>query len=361
VLASNVQLQEAGNTEYQNDHMGKIFKQGFSFSGFERDKLYRNEAGKKFTDISGLSGIDAVGDGRGAAYGDFDNDGDPDVFLTSLQGQVHHLFRNEVGSDNGYIRLSLEGRASGHDAYGAVVRLTTSHGTLSRLKSGGSGFVSQSDPRLLFGIGTDQQADSLAVQWPSGAVQHFGPVAANTSWHLVEGGALEPVAEKAFSLPAPTGTATALLAGIAAKPGTAFPPVTLHGMDGNRSNFGAYRRDGTAYLVNLWATYCVPCRREMPQLKRLAADLADQDVEVVGISLDQPEQRRQVERFVRRMEIDYPIFTSDKDLYSQLFSGDRVAIPLSFTVDRSGQISGVFAGWSERTDKQVRALLTAPE
>ncbi|MBM3277532.1 MAG: VCBS repeat-containing protein [Candidatus Handelsmanbacteria bacterium] len=97
-------------------HLGKIFSEGFSFSGFERDKLFLNNQGQKYIEVSGLSGLDSVSDGRGAAYGDFDNDGDLDVFLTTLQGQIHYLFRNNVGQENHFVRVSLEGRASGQDA-----------------------------------------------------------------------------------------------------------------------------------------------------------------------------------------------------------------------------------------------------
>ena len=80
--------------------MNKIFSEGFSFSGFERDKLYLSQRGKKYIDISGLSGLDSVSDGRGAAYADFDNDGDYDLFLTALQGQVHYLFNRTIQKRN---------------------------------------------------------------------------------------------------------------------------------------------------------------------------------------------------------------------------------------------------------------------
>lgn len=358
MLASNVQIETAGNTEYQNEHMGKIFREGFSFSGFERDKLYRNRGDGTFVDISGLSGLDSIGDGRGAAYGDFDNDGDLDVFLTALQKQVHYLYRNRAGDNGGHLRLALEGRASGRDAYGAVARLHTAHGILTRIKSGGSGFVSQSDPRLLFGLGADSAATALEVQWPSGLLQRFGPLKAGTSWRLVEGGSLQLVTEKPYALPDPAGGDPLLLAGLALSPGASFPPVPLVDLDGRETDFKAYRRDGTAYLVNLWATYCVPCRREMPHLQQLADDLADADVKVLGISLDTEEKRRQVRRFARNAGVRYPIFTSDAGLYPLLFSDDKVPIPLSFIVDRQGRLRAAFAGWSRSTEEQVRALLS---
>src|SRR5829696_9950903 len=141
-----------------------MFGQGFSFSGYERDPPYLNLGGKKFTDISGVSGIDSITDGRAGVFADFDNDGDLDVFVTTIQGQAHLLFRNNVGQENNWLRVALEGSgktAGGRDAFGAVVRVKTSQGTLTKIKSGGSGFVSQHDPRLLFGLGGDERAQEV--------------------------------------------------------------------------------------------------------------------------------------------------------------------------------------------------------
>src|SRR5215467_3100329 len=105
-----------------------------------------NIGGKKFMDISGVSGIDSITDGRAAVFADFDNDGDEDVFLTTIL-----LFRNNVGQDSHWLRILLEGgKETGRDAYGSVVRVKTSAGTLTKVKAGGSGFLSQNDPRLLF-------------------------------------------------------------------------------------------------------------------------------------------------------------------------------------------------------------------
>jgi hypothetical protein len=120
----------------RSDQNQLMFGQGFSFSGYERDPLYLNLGGKKFTDISGISGIDSITDGRAGVFADFDNDGDLDVFSTTIQHQAHLLFRNNVGQDNNFVRVVLEGKpGNGRNAFGSVVRLKTSAGTLTKRKT----------------------------------------------------------------------------------------------------------------------------------------------------------------------------------------------------------------------------------
>ncbi len=334
--------------------MGKIFAEGFSFSGFERDKLYLNQGGA-YVDISGLSGLDSVGDGRGAAWADFDNDGDYDLLLTELQGQVHHLYRNEVGQQRHWVRVLLEGRESGPDAWGAEVRVKTSQGIAVKAKTGGSGFVSQGDPRLLFGLDSEEAVEWLEVRWPSGERQRFGSVAAGATVRVVEGEqSLQPVELAATSLPDPAGEDAELLAALVVQPRDEFPAIALQGLDGEQTNFSAFRRADRSYLINLWATHCGPCLREMPELAALAPSLAANGIEVVGISLDMGAAKAKVPSFARRLGVNYPLFTTEEHVFSQIFSGDQVFIPLSFFVDREGMVKDVMAGWSEETAAKIR-------
>lgn len=341
--------------------MGKIFSQGFSFSGFERDKLFLSDGGKKFIDISGLSGIDSITDGRGAAYGDFDNDGDLDIFLTALQGQVHHLFRNNVGQDAGFIRVVLEGRESGRDAFGAEVRIGTSHGTQTKIKAGGSGFVSQSDPRLLFGLGADPRAQWLSVRWPSGREQRFGPVESGAAIKLVEG-ETEPIYldEQRFSLPDPSAKGDLFVRALKYQPGDLFPAVKLVDAKGGETDFGRYRRADKGYLLNFWATYCVPCRQEMPELEALSKPLAAAGIEVVGISLDMGNNRSKVPAFLQRMGVNYANFTTDESVFGDVFAGEEIFIPLSFLLDKDGRIAKVFTGWTPEAEATLKDLLDRP-
>ncbi len=80
MVAAAEQTENAGNQQYHGDHMGAIFKEGFSFSGYERDLLAMNLGNGKFLDVSGVSGVDSISDGRGSVFADFDNDGWEDLY-----------------------------------------------------------------------------------------------------------------------------------------------------------------------------------------------------------------------------------------------------------------------------------------
>ncbi|HSK78242.1 MAG TPA: CRTAC1 family protein [Thermoanaerobaculia bacterium] len=181
--------------------------QSFSLAGWTPDKVYLSRGDGTFLDISGIAGADSRidSDGRASVYADFDNDGDLDIFLRATHGRAHYLFRNEAGQDQGFLRIALEGRKSGRDAYGTVVQVKTRARKLTKAKHGNNGFLDQNDPRLLFGLGDGKEkVESIEVRWPSGLVQTFkGPFEEN-SLRIVEGEAKPAVvSENRVRLPDP--------------------------------------------------------------------------------------------------------------------------------------------------------------
>ena len=87
--------------------MTELFEKGLSFSGFERDGLYLSRGDGSYLEVSGVSGLDSIGDGRGCAFADLDNDGDLDVVVVPVQNEGRLLYRNNVGRENGFVRVSL--------------------------------------------------------------------------------------------------------------------------------------------------------------------------------------------------------------------------------------------------------------
>lgn len=364
-------MEEAGNESYTDEHMSAIFEEGFSFSGYERDFLALSRGGSGYLDISGVSGIDSIGDGRGAVFADFDNDGDLDIFLVSLQRSAYELFRNNIGHERGFLRVELRGTRSGRDAFGAVVRLGTDAGTLTKIKSGGSGYLAQHDPRLLFGLGDAAHAQWLEVTWPSGLVQRIDNldgsdvIAAGTALRVTEGGGVEILRESRFSLVDPLNSVETLLATLEFAPGDVFPDLSFRRRDeipGGEALAGeaatslhGLLRPGRRLLVNLWATYCIPCRREMPELQAMTPHFAANGIDLVGLSID-TESLDRVVPFLHQTGVTYPVQVTADARVPELYVGGRVSIPLSVLLDSEGRVLQVIGGWSAETAASFEAL-----
>jgi thiol-disulfide isomerase/thioredoxin len=342
----------------RNDQNRLIFDQGFSFSGYERDSLFMNREGKKYYDIGGASGIDSITDGRAAVFADFDNDGDYDIFLTTTQGPSHLLFRNNVGQDNHWLRVILEGgKEVGRDAFGSVVRVKTSAGTLTKVKAGGSGFLSQHDPRLLFGLGDDSKAQSVEVTWPNGKVEMFsGDALANTTLLLRQNtGKAEVVAVAKTSLPDPLTKAQLLASSLKIELGEPMPNLALQTLDGKTLHLQDQLHKGHRAIVNLWATWCVPCRREMPELQKLAPSLAAGGVDLIGINVDS-DPNAGIATFLKQSGVTYPVLKGGTPTLESLFRGDEVTVPLSIVLSEDGKVTDLVSGWSNATKRKFEGL-----
>jgi hypothetical protein len=141
--------------------------------------LYRNLGNGRFQDISANAGpgITAVNLGRGCAFADLDNDGDIDIVVNNLDGPPS-LLRNNGGNRNSWLRVKCIGTKSNRSAIGARVRVVA--GDLIQLDEimSGSGYYSQNDLRLHFGLGTVEKVDLLEVAWPSGTKESFRDIEA---------------------------------------------------------------------------------------------------------------------------------------------------------------------------------------
>jgi len=141
--------------------------------------LFRNLGNHKFENVSGQLGPGFAQPmvARGAAYADFDHDGDLDLLINTNNGPAY-LLRNDGGNANHWLSVRLAGARSNRDGIGAVVRVESSGGKQWSMVRSGSSYCSQSDLALTFGLARDSAAN-LEITWPSGAQQRFQNVAAN--------------------------------------------------------------------------------------------------------------------------------------------------------------------------------------
>jgi enediyne biosynthesis protein E4 len=133
--------------------------------------MFHNTGRGIFDNVSDQLGPDFVLPrvSRGAAVGDFDNDGDLDI-LVSNNGQAPQLLRNDGGNANRWLEILLIGTKSNRDGVGARVKLTAGNLALYDQRKGGMSYQSAQDPRLHFGLGIRTKIDSIEINWPSGMV-----------------------------------------------------------------------------------------------------------------------------------------------------------------------------------------------
>ena len=145
----------------------------------ETPLLLRNDGGK-FADVSAKAGPAFQGEmaGRGAAFGDLNNDGAVDV-VVSANNAAPRVFRNGAG-ENGWLLIDTVGTKSNRDGIGATVRIQTASGReqFGFVSTAGS-YLSAHDKRVHFGLGREREVKLLEIRWPSGIVQTWKNVAAN--------------------------------------------------------------------------------------------------------------------------------------------------------------------------------------
>lgn len=152
----------------------------------QRNQLFLNDGKGHFEEVVEGSPLAVRKVSRGAAFGDYDDDGDVDILVTSC-ADTPTLMRNDGGNQNNWLRVRLQGTRSNRAAIGARVELTSGSLQLVDEVRSGASYLSQSDLRLFFGLGTRTEVDRLEVFWPSGLVEVVKDIPANREISLIEG------------------------------------------------------------------------------------------------------------------------------------------------------------------------------
>jgi enediyne biosynthesis protein E4 len=150
--------------------------------------LFRQTAKRRFEDMTARAGSDFARPmvARGAAYGDYDRDGDPDLLVTTNNGPAR-LLRND-GPPASAVRVALRGRTSNRDAIGAKVTIRLKDGTRrSLMVKTGSSYLSQSELPLTFGLGPSGAIESAEIAWPGGRAEKLGAIAGGQTVVVEEG------------------------------------------------------------------------------------------------------------------------------------------------------------------------------
>jgi hypothetical protein len=167
--------------EIDNYNFGETFK--------NPRLVYRNLGNGRFKDVSAEMGpgISARFSSRGAAFGDYDNDGGMDVLILNMN-DLPSLLHNVGGNKQNWIKIKLLGSRCNRTAIGARVRVTAGTHTQMDEVHGGTSVMSQSDLRLHFGLGKVETVDLIEVKWPTTQkIEQFKQVKANQILTIREG------------------------------------------------------------------------------------------------------------------------------------------------------------------------------
>jgi hypothetical protein len=156
-----------GNSTIISDAAHWPAMDGRSLSGYQQKKVWLNDGAGKFVNVAQAVGVSDVFDGRAVALVDLWNRGVLDVVVANQKGPLL-IYKNNVVPDNKWIDFDLEGVSSNRSAIGAQVRLFWDGHQQVQQVSGGSGFCSQNQRRLHFGLGANPQMDKAEIRWPSG-------------------------------------------------------------------------------------------------------------------------------------------------------------------------------------------------
>lgn len=127
----------------------------------------------------------------------------------------------------------------------------------------------------------------------------------------------------------------------------------LHDLQGNRVDVNDFR--GKVIFLNLWATWCGPCRAEMPSIEKLYASAASEDIVFVMLSIDRPENRHKVVSYIEQKEFTFPVYTPADNLPEIL----RIPnIPTTFIIGKDGEVRAKEIGATNYNREKYRRLLS---
>ncbi|MCA9184099.1 MAG: tetratricopeptide repeat protein [Pirellulaceae bacterium] len=365
----------------------EMLQQGKSFSGHERNCAFLNCRGPRFANVSAISGLDFEDDGRTIGLVDWDQDGDIDMWLGNRSAPRLRLMLNDCESatrplsnersHNGYLAVRLHGTQSNRDAIGARVSVilaprppdATGNETgglpeddaevmLIQTLRAGDGYLSQSSKWLHFGVEAGREIRRVSVLWPSGHVDDYFDVLANSRYELTEGDAApkrssggqvgELAADVGLSQQAEPVVRRTYLS-------NRIPMPSIEYRDCKTSESRRLSWQDSPTLLTLWASWCPPCLAELSHWTDDAGALQASSVNIVALSLDgldtaHDTQAADASRVLQRMRFPWPAGMATREILDKLAIVESlifnqqpgVTLPASYLVDRHGQLAVVY-------------------
>ena len=350
----------------------RMTRQGQSFSGFERHCVFLNTTGRRFADISAVSGMDFPDDGRAIGVVDWDADGDLDLWIANRSGPQVRFLRNDTSTDCHHLSVRLIGTTSNRDAIGARVELhlkeqssenssaVTGHSPLLKTVRAGDAFLAQSSKWVHFGLGVSTEIDRLVVRWPGGEQEVFRGLEADGRYEIKEGTGearawsqppravqLEP---SRLEAPSPQDVAQIWLDRRIPMP--KLPYTTMNG----EKDFVTVEM-GKPMLLNLWASWCRPCATELKEFAECAAEIEAAGLNVLALSVDGVDEpsgngQEDARQMVSKLSFPLPYGMATAQLVDVLDTVHNfvfdfhqpLPLPTSILIDREGFLAAIYKG-----------------
>jgi Flp pilus assembly protein TadD/peroxiredoxin len=334
--------------------INELIRSDFTWNGFERNVLYRNNGDGTFADISAVAGLDFPEDSRAFALIDLDHDGRLEIVLKNRNAPQVRILRNTMSKVGNAIAFRLRGMKSNRDAIGAAITVEADGHRQTKYLQAGSGFLSQHTKELLFGL-RDAQEVSATVRWPSGATQNFGRLPANHRIEVVEGsGEYQPLA---FRTARPTyrdGESPAKFDALPSARDTwlleplSAPEFSLVDISGKTWTLSSLR--GSAVLLVFWAARSDASREQLRMFRRYQSKLLR--LKILALNVDSVREDSTLRSFLMNEGLSFPVLPADDHVigvynivFRYLFDRHRdLNTPTSLLIDQNGSIVKVYEG-----------------
>ena len=358
----------------------QFIRQGKSFSGHEAHCCFLNTGGTRFANVSAASGLDFKDDGRAVGIVDWDLDGDLDLWISNRNGPQLRFLRNGLADHGESVSFRLRGTRCNRDAIGARVEVVVRGEDRKRVKTlrAGDGYLAQSSKWLHFGLGKEEHISHVIVNWPGGDREVFSTVTVGKQYDLVQDSGT------ATAWDPPRVTSLARSAALAPESGEAVhafsisrvpvPRLPYRTLDGTNGEAFPPRFEKPV-LLNLWASWCAPCKRELAELAAGREQLQSVGVDVVALSVDgldgnQTVSDQDLAEFLRQLDFPFRAGRASAGLVEKIqllnnFLFDLhipLPVPSSLLIDSEGRAAALYKGEVaiERVLADVAALDEAP-
>ena len=316
--------------------------------------------------MSAASGFGFFDDARAVATVDWDFDGDLDFWITNRTAPRIRLLRNNQNGGNHFVafRLVGDGKTTNIDGIGARVEVTIKSNAdgakrkLIRTLYAGNGYLAQSSKWLHFGLGDADKIESLIIRWPGGAAQEIKNVAVDNHYHVSQKAgklkAFNPALEKrnlqakAVDIEESTDAARIVLPSR-----LPLPALTYSKWHGQAATVAS--RGGSPMLVNVWASWCLPCWQEFADWTKHADQIKASGLKIVALNVDgigratkSPDPRERL----KKMGFPFTTGKANRELLDILDAFQRATldrwlsmpVPTSVLVDRFGRVAVIYRG-----------------